>query len=116
MSAGGRRFSTERMTVQGLARPEARGLRLGITVTKREGHATERNRIKRRLRAALLDLGSEAARLPADVVVVGRRPLLSAPFTAVLDDLRRAAPVVARPRAVGEAPRRSRPAGGGARR
>ena len=44
------------MTVQGRLRdtdaPDGAGLRFGFTVTKKVGHATERNRIKRRLRAA----------------------------------------------------------------
>ncbi|HYY83436.1 MAG TPA: ribonuclease P protein component, partial [Beijerinckiaceae bacterium] len=51
-AASGRRFHTERMTVQGLLRPEETvsdrdvpSLRVGFTVTKRAGHATERNRM-----------------------------------------------------------------------
>ncbi|MFD0464270.1 ribonuclease P protein component [Microvirga aerilata] len=53
-AASGRRFHTERMTVQARLREgSGLGLRFGLTVTKRVGHATERNRIKRRLRAAL---------------------------------------------------------------
>src|SRR4051794_12119564 len=51
-AASGRRFHTERMTVQGLVRDDASGLRFGLTVTKKVGHATERNRIRRRLRQA----------------------------------------------------------------
>ena len=53
-AASGRRFHTERMTVQARLREgSGLGLRFGLTVTKRVGHATERNRIKRRLRAAI---------------------------------------------------------------
>ena len=61
-AAGGRRFHNERLSAQGLLRaaaadvadaPADEGLRIGFTITKRVGHATERNRIRRRLRAAV---------------------------------------------------------------
>ena len=93
VSKGGRRVHSERMSVQGRRRPEGEiipaGLRVGFTVTKREGHATERNRIRRRLRAAAAALGPSAAE-ELDLVLVGRRQALSAPFPALVADLRRA--------------------------
>ncbi len=104
-AAEGRRFHTERMTAQGRLRdPEGpRGLRLGFTITKRVGHATERNRIRRRLRAAVSlvasDLPVELANLSADIVLIARRPALDAAFETLAEDLRRAIPAVARPAA-----------------
>ncbi|SFS66607.1 ribonuclease P protein component [Methylobacterium sp. yr668] len=101
-AAEGRRFHTERMTAQGrLRNPDVcPGLRLGFTITKRVGHATERNRIRRRLRAAVglvaSDLPSELAGLPADIVLIARRPALEASFEALAEDLRRAIPAVTR--------------------
>jgi ribonuclease P protein component len=120
-AAEGRRFHTERMTAQGRLRGDGSGvdagLRLGLTVTKRVGHATERNRIKRRLRAAVervaADLPPELAALPADIVLIARRPALEATFHALGDDLRRAIPLVTRPggeRHRGQTPKK---AGGG---
>lgn len=112
-AAEGRRFHTERMTAQGRLRsPDVcDGLRLGFTITKRVGHATERNRIRRRLRAAVglvaSDLPGELARLPADIVLIARRPALDASFEALAEDLRRAIPAVTRP----AAPRGDRPSG-----
>jgi ribonuclease P protein component len=122
-AAEGRRFHTERMTAQGRLRtPQApepdgpHGLRLGFTITKRVGHATERNRIRRRLRAALglvaSDLSGDVAGLPADIVLIARRPALHAPFAALAEDLRRAIPVVTRPAMGGRGDRPSGRSGG----
>ncbi len=104
-AAEGRRFHTERMSAQGRLRTSdgPPGLRLGFTITKRVGHATERNRIRRRLRAAVTliaaDLPVDLASLPADIVLIARRPALDAPFETLAEDLRRALPAVTRPAA-----------------
>lgn len=104
-AASGRRFHTERMTVQGRLRDDAEGLRFGLTVTKKVGHATERNRIRRRLRAAIPLAAVDHRDRNADVVVIGRRDSLSAPHPLLVEDLRRALGVVlkARPRRPAEA-------------
>jgi ribonuclease P protein component len=107
-AASGRRFHTERMTVQGRPRDDlGLGLRFGLTVTKRVGHATERNRIKRRLRAAIPTAGQDYATIDADVVVIGRRDILSADFDVLIDDLRRALRAVTRPKSAPPAERSS---------
>ncbi len=105
-AADGRRFHTERMTAQGRVRDagETRdgapiaGLHLGFTITKRVGHATERNRIRRRLRAAVAELGPEFGAFPVDIVLIARRPAIDAAFDTLKDDLRRAIPAVVKPR------------------
>lgn len=93
-AARGRRFHCERLTAQGRARddgpPSLVGLRIGYTVTRKVGHATERNRIRRRLRAAAAEAAAGFADLPSDVVVIGRREALSAPFPVLIEDLARA--------------------------
>jgi ribonuclease P protein component len=92
----GRRFHTERMSVQCVDRPSgdaptpAVGPRFGLTVTKKTGGAVERNRIRRRLREALRRLRPEWPPADIDIVVVARRDVLSAPFDALAVDLRRA--------------------------
>ena len=84
-AASGRRFHTERMSVQARLREgSGLGLRFGLTVTKRVGHATERNRIKRRLRAAIPTAGRDYAMIDADVVIIGRRDILSADFEMLM--------------------------------
>lgn len=86
--------------MQGLPRPEDTGdgslpsLRVGFTVTKRAGHATERNRMRRRLRAAALEaLGSHSG-VAIDVVVIARRPVLTSEYRVLVADLERAVGVV----------------------
>ena len=107
-AASGRRFHTERMTVQGRLREDlASGLRFGLTVTKRVGHATERNRIKRRLRAATQAAGLDYAAVHADVVIIGRRDILTADYHMLIDDLRRALRAVTKPKSVSPAERSS---------
>jgi ribonuclease P protein component len=101
-AASGRRFHTERMTVQGRLRDDAAdeaGLRFGFTITKRVGHATERNRIRRRLRAAAREAAPDHAGTRADIVVIGRREALAADYRLLIDDLSRALAAVTRPKA-----------------
>jgi ribonuclease P protein component len=101
-AAAGRRFHTERMTLQGRLREPApddkNGLRFGFTVTKRVGHATERNRIRRRLRAAAREAGAEHAARRLDVVVIGRRAAISAPYGLLVEDIGRGLRAVAKPK------------------
>lgn len=117
-AASGRRFHTERMTVQGLLRPADMGsqdllpsLRVGFTVTKRAGHATERNRMRRRLRAAALEaLGPRSCSgVPADLVVIARRPVLTAEFRSLVADLERAVAVVTKPKSGAKAEPKPKP-------
>lgn len=104
-AAKGRRFHTERLTAQGRLRDDGPpgGLRVGFTVTKREGHATERNRIRRRLKVAAQIAATQAGPAqrdkPADVVLIGRRDALSASFAQLVEDVRQALGVVTKPKA-----------------
>jgi len=59
---------------------------LGFTVTKQTGNSPERNRIRRRLRAAAK--ACQGAFQPQhDYVLIGRREALGMPFAALVDDL-----------------------------
>jgi ribonuclease P protein component len=59
---------------------------VGLTVTKKTGNSPERNRIKRRLRAALRACAAELQG-QHDYVLVGRREALTLPFSKVVSDL-----------------------------
>ena len=59
---------------------------IGFTVTKKTGNSPERNRIKRRLRAAVTACARDFAP-HHDYVLVGRREALSEPFDKLVADL-----------------------------
>lgn len=112
-AAKGRRYNTERMTVQGRARDPATepgGLRFGFTLTKKTGGAPERNRIRRRFRAAAALAGAPHASINADVVLVGRREALSAPFPVLVEDVATALGLVTRARSASSGRPRGRDA------
>ena len=59
---------------------------IGITVTKKVGNAPERNRMKRRLRAAAAACADDF-RAGHDYVLLARREALSRPFAKMITDL-----------------------------
>ena len=65
----------------------AEGARFGFTVSKQVGGAVERNRIRRRLKAAVRDVLAEEARPDYDYVLIARRPALDIAFAALVADL-----------------------------
>ncbi len=62
-------------------------LRLGFTASRKVGGAVERNRSKRRLRAAAAALLPLYGRGGNDYVLVARRETLTRPFSGLLEDL-----------------------------
>ena len=86
--ANGARVSTTTFTLQGRRRDDLGPVRIGFTVTKKNGTATERNRIRRRLREAVRRLDVMDMRPHHDYVLVGRRAALAHDFAAMIEDLR----------------------------
>ena len=64
--------------------------RFGFTVTKAMGGAVERNRIRRRLKAAVTAVSDASARPGHDYVLIARQVALEMPFDNLKKDLERA--------------------------
>jgi ribonuclease P protein component len=88
--ADGARVSSAAFTLQGRRRDDLGPIRIGFTVTKKNGTATERNRIRRRLREVVKRADIVAMRPHHDYVLIGRRTALTRDFAALLDDFRTA--------------------------
>ena len=88
--ANGARANSHAFVVQGRQRDDDGPVRVGFTVTKKNGSATERNRIRRRLRELVKRLDVISMRPHHDYVLVGRRAALTRDFATMLDDLRSA--------------------------
>jgi ribonuclease P protein component len=110
-AARGRRANAESFALQLRARAETEtaevGPRVGFTVTRKIGGAVERNRIRRRLKAALAAASAIAPDAHSDYVLVARRPALTRRFAALVADVERAFAQVgrARPTATDRDPR-----------
>lgn len=90
------RWATPGLVLQALNRAQAvadgatenaPAMRVGFTVSKKVGNAVERNRVRRRLRAACGRVFPQAGRPLFDYVVVGRRTALARSFAALVQDL-----------------------------
>jgi len=62
--------------------------RIGFTASRKVGGAVERNRAKRRLRAAARSVLADHARTGFDYVLIGREATLTRRFDDLLEDLR----------------------------
>jgi len=95
--ANGARANASAFVLQSRRRDDDGPIRIGFTVTRKNGTATERNRIRRRLRELVKRLDPVSMHPHHDYVLVGRRVALTRDFAAMLDDLRAAFQKPARP-------------------
>lgn len=102
-------FVLQSLDRQSLGRDDSGPIRIGFTVTKKNGNAPERNRIRRRLRELVKRLDPVSMQPHHDYVLVGRRDALSRDFTTMLDDLRIAFTKPARHTHGGRSPRAGGP-------
>jgi ribonuclease P protein component len=84
--ADGARVNSPAFTLQGRRRDDMGPIRVGFTVTKKNGNAPERNRIRRRLREVVRHSDEMALQPHHDYVLVGRRAALSRDFADMVDD------------------------------
>lgn len=96
-AAKGARASMPAFLVQARDRKDSAASRIGFTVTKKTGSSVERNRIRRRLRAAAREVVPSVGHKGFDYVLVARRPALHAPFTTLVADLENAVTRLHRP-------------------
>ncbi len=89
VQASRRRQAAPGLVLQRLGRGDGGPMRVGYTVTRKVGNAVERNRVRRRLKAAVRE--ALERRPGMDYVVIGRRAALTRPWRALLGDLRTAA-------------------------
>jgi ribonuclease P protein component len=89
--AKGRRWTTPGLVLQTRSRPAgaeaAAGVRVGFTASRKVGIAVERNRARRRLKAAVEHVMREHAAPGQDYVVVARSETVRRPFALLLGDL-----------------------------
>jgi ribonuclease P protein component len=95
--AQGRRWNTAALAVQMLANGLDDKTRLGFTVSKKNGNAVIRNRIRRRLKAAAALLPQDALLTGHDYVIVARPDALNMPFSGLQDTMTKALAGVLRP-------------------
>ncbi|MGT2438928.1 ribonuclease P protein component [Bradyrhizobium betae] len=81
-------FVLQSLDRKNLGRDDSGPIRIGFTVTKKNGNAPQRNRIRRRLRELVKRLDPVSMQPHHDYVLVGRRDALSRDFATMLDDLR----------------------------
>ncbi|MDE3060638.1 MAG: ribonuclease P protein component [Pseudomonadota bacterium] len=88
---GGRKFVVGTFILQMKPRPPAHPAgeapRFGFTVTKKMGNAVVRNRIKRRLRAAVAQIAVAQAQPGHDYVLISRHKTHDCPFAELLRDI-----------------------------
>lgn len=87
-AASGPRMASPAFVVQTRSRDDGGPVRVGFTVTKKVGTATERNRVRRRLRELVKRLDVISMRPHHDYVIVGRRAALDRGFETMFNDLR----------------------------
>ena len=91
----GQKWATPGLVLQSHRRKDAEttsrnGIRVGFTVTKKVGNAVIRNRARRRLKSAALDVMVRHGQNLTDYVLIGRVGTLKRPYALLVSDLKTA--------------------------
>jgi ribonuclease P protein component len=97
--------------LRGISAATVDGPRFGFTTARQVGKAVERNRIRRRLKAAIVGVAAAHARRDFDYVVIARRAALTLPFDQLVGDLINALERIHRPARRGRTETDNTPAG-----
>jgi ribonuclease P protein component len=89
-AAGGRKVATAAFVLQALGRAEDGPIRVGFTVSKKVGTATERNRVRRRLKDVVKRWAAGRLQSGHDYVLIGRRAALKLPFDRIVEEFKTA--------------------------
>lgn len=84
----GQKWISPSVIVQILKQDNPDTINIGYTVTKKVGNAVTRNRIKRRLRAAVTEIIPENAKTGFAYVLIGRKETETADFEKLCADLK----------------------------
>jgi len=91
VAATRRKWVASGLIVQIRPRPageaDTQGPRVGFTVSRKVGNAVQRNRVRRRLKAAAREVMTEHAPPGTDFVIIGRKVSLTRSFPALVGDL-----------------------------
>jgi len=87
-AAGAMKAATAGFVLQARERDDGGPVRVGFTVSRKVGTATERNRVRRRLREVVRLSNADVLRQGHDYVLIGRRTALHRQFDQMIDDLR----------------------------
>ena len=91
VAAARRKWVTPGLILQAAPRPAAdaalQGFRVGYTASRKVGGSVERNRARRRLRAAVAGVMPDHAERGVDYVIIARRGTLDRRFTDLTADL-----------------------------
>jgi len=88
VASKGRKYATPGLILQACRQDTDTGpARVGYTASRRVGGAVQRNRARRRLRAAVAAVMPQHARTGHDYVLVARASTVRRPFGALVQDL-----------------------------
>ena len=87
VAGSGLKAAAPGLVLQARPRDQGRDSRVGFTASRRVGGAVQRNRAKRRLRAAAAAVLPGTAAPGCDYVLIARRATLDRPYAALVQDL-----------------------------